>query len=371
MCGAVNIMGLFNFIKSKKYINKYCQESIIIFSEGTIYHTTNKPVIDEIIKEKHVLYITIDNNDELLSFQHSNFHPVYLEFDFWGQLLMATIKGRLLITTTPSIDILSLKKSPNIKHYSYFMHAPVDIHSYQKNSFDYFDSIVCVGDFQKRNLELLEKKRGLSIKEKTVLGFAYADIYMKEVEKYEKKENTVLIAPSWGDNSFLNYIDYDIFEVIINAGFNIIYRPHPMSYKYEPEKIEQILIKYNNSKLFQIDNNINGIKSMKTADIMVSAISGVILDYILFSSASVIKIDIPEHNESNLEASDLDTQSWEDAVYNNLCVSVKNKEELENTLKNIKNININEVSQYKSQIVNLGNASDKIALYYIEKINNL
>ncbi len=364
-------MGLFNFIKAKKIIKQYAGNSIIMFSEGKIYYTTNKPVIDEIIKEKHILYITIDENDELLDFQHSNFHSVYLDFDFWGQLLMATIKGRLLITTTPSINVLSLKKSPNLKHYSYFMHAPVDIHSYQKNSFDYYDSIVCVGEFQKDNLIILEEKRKLNKKEKVVLGFPYADLYMKEAEKYHQEKNTVLIAPSWGDNSFLNYIDYDIFEVILNSGYNIIYRPHPMSYKYEPEKIENIINKYSSNKSFLLDKNISGIKSMKTASIMVSAISGVIIDYMLFSSGSVIKINIPEYKQDNLESLDLNTKSWESKVYDNLCISITNKQELENILKNTKDIDYEEINKYKKDIANLGSASKEIASYYINLIEKI
>ena len=96
-------MGLINFIRSNKYIKKYNTNSIIIFSEGNIYYTTNKPIIDELIKKIDVLYITIDKDDKLLTYNNDRFHSIYIEFDFWGQLLMATIQGRLLITTTPSL----------------------------------------------------------------------------------------------------------------------------------------------------------------------------------------------------------------------------------------------------------------------------
>jgi len=42
-------MGLLNFIKAKKNIKSWSENSIVIFSEGNIYNTTNKPVIDELI----------------------------------------------------------------------------------------------------------------------------------------------------------------------------------------------------------------------------------------------------------------------------------------------------------------------------------
>lgn len=365
-------MGLLNFLKAKKVIKSWSEKSIVIFSEGNIYHTTNKPVIDELIKEIDVLYITIEKNDELLVFNHEKFHPVYLEFDFWGQTLMAVIKGKLLITTTPSLNILALKKSPYMMHYIYVMHAPVDIHSYQKNSFDYFDSIICIGEFQKISLSILEEKRKLHCKEKVVLGLPYADLYNREMAQYKTKKNdSVLIAPSWGDNNFLNYIGYDIFEILLNSGKKIIYRPHPMSFKYEPKQISDIEQKYRNNNNFSLDKNISGIKSFYESNIMISAISGVIIDYIMCKPSHVIIIDIPERKCENLELHDLTTQSWENQLFNDICLVVKNESEFKESLEQLSSISIDKIESYRNSIVNYANTSDKIAQYIIEKYNTI
>lgn len=365
-------MGLLNFIKAKKVIKNWSEKSIVIFSEGKIYYTTNKPVIDELIKEIDVLYITIDKDDELLLFNHEKFHPVYLEFDFWGQLLMATIKGRLLITTTPSLNVLALKKSANMQHYSYIMHAPVDIHSYQKNSFDYFDSIVCIGEFQKNNLLILEEKRKLHCKEKVVLGLPYADLYSKEMAQYKtEKSDSVLIAPSWGDNNFLNYIDYDIFDILLKSGRKVIYRPHPMSFKYEPKQISDIEQQYMDNDNFSIDKNVSGIKSFYKSNIMISAISGVIIDYIMCKPSHVIIIDIPERKCENLELNYLTTSSWENQLFNDICLIVKNENEFKTSLENLSQISIDKIESYRSNIVNYACASDKIAQYIIEKYKTI
>lgn len=365
-------MSLLNFFKAKKVIKNWSEKSVVIFSEGKIYYTTNKPVIDELIKEIDVLYITIDKDDELLLFNHEKFHPVYLEFDFWGQLLMATIKGRLLITTTPSLNVLALKKSPNMKHYMYIMHAPVDIHSYQKNSFDYFDSIVCIGEFQKNNLLILEEKRKLHCKEKVVLGLPYADLYSKEMAQYKtEKSDSVLIAPSWGDNNFLNYIDYDIFDILLKSGRKVIYRPHPMSFKYEPKQISDIEQQYMDNDNFSIDKNVSGIKSFYKSNIMISAISGVIIDYIMCKPSHVIIIDIPERKCENLELNYLTTSSWENQLFNDICLIVKNENEFKTSLEHLSQISIDKIETYRSNIVNYACASDKIAQYIIEKYKTI
>ena len=365
-------MGLLNFIKAKKVIKNWSEKSIVIFSEGKIYYTTNKPVIDELIKDIDVLYITIEKDDELLLFNYAKFHPVYLEFDFWGQLLMATIKGKLFITTTPSLNILALRKSLNMKHYMYIMHAPVDIHSYQKNSFDYFDSIVCIGEFQKNNLLILEEKRKLHCKEKVVLGLPYADLYSKEMAQYKtEKSDSVLIAPSWGDNNFLNYIDYDIFDILLKSGRKVIYRPHPMSFKYEPKQISDIEQQYMDNDNFSIDKNVSGIKSFYKSNIMISAISGVIIDYIMCKPSHVIIIDIPERKCENLELNYLTTSSWENQLFNDICLIVKNENEFKTSLEHLSQISIDKIESYRSNIVNYACASDKIAQYIIEKYKTI
>lgn len=358
-------MSITNFFKTKKHIQKYLQNSIIMFSEGNIYYTTNQPIINELIKEVDVLYITIDKDDDLLTYNHTNFHPVYLDFDFWGQFLMATIQCKLIITTTPGLGILSLKKSKSVTHYSYYMHAPVDIHYYQKNSFDYYDSIVCISEFQKESLNLIEKKRNTPIKQKEVLGLSYSDYYINELKKYNKQDKTVLIAPSWGDNNFINYIDYDIFAAILDAGFNIIYRPHPMSFKYENEKVTKIINTYINDNRFTLDREKNGLKSMQESTVLVSAISGIIIDYLLFCSPNVLLIDIPNHHENNLEVTDLNTTAWENNLFNNMCIKVNSQNALIEALNNSIHKD-NNIQSCKDQIVNLGNASSKIASFYIE-----
>lgn len=361
-------MGLLNFIKAKKNIKSWSENSIVIFSEGNVYNTTNKPVIDELIKEIDVLYITIDKDDELLLFNHEKFHPVYLEFDFWGQTLMATIKGKLIITTTPSLNVLALKKSPYMMHYMYIMHAPVDIHSYQKNSFDYFDSIICIGEFQKISLSILEEKRKLHCKEKVVLGLPYADLYSREMAQYKTETcDSVLIAPSWGDNNFLNYIDYNIFEILLKSGRKVIYRPHPMSFKYEPKQISDIEQQYMGNDNFSIDKNVRGIKSFYKSNIMISAISGVIIDYIMCKPSHVIIIDIPERKCENLELNDLTTPSWENQLFNDIGLIVRNENEFKKSLEHLSQISIDKIESYRSNIVNYACASDKIAQYIIEK----
>ena len=358
----------FNFIKTIKFINKYNKNSIILLSEGNTYYTTNKPIIDELIKEIDVLYITFEKNDNFFSYNHKRLHVIQLDYDFWGRLLLAMIKGNLLITTTPSINVLSLKKSPNIKHYSYFMHSSTDIHYYQKHSFDYFDSVICSGNFQVKSLNQLENKRKIHTKEKQVLGIPYYDIYKKEIINQVSNKKYILVAPSWGSNNFLNYINYDIFEIVFNLGYNIIYRPHPMSLIEELDNVNSIINKhsmgYNNLE-FIVDKNYSPINSINMSCALISAHSGMVMDYILLTNKPVLFYNI-KRDTSNLEHDDISFISWDEKIITNNTLQINNHNDLQNCLKNIlsykRTNNIND-------IVNLGCSSKKIAEFFVNKFN--
>lgn len=368
-------MSFFNRIKANKVIKAYAEKSITIFSEGNIYYTTNKPIIDELIKSVDVLYITIDKDDKLLEFSHEKFHPVYLEFDFWGQLLMATIKGKLLITATYSLEVLSLKKSKFMNKYICILHSSTDLQAGQKFSFDYFDAVVCFTKAQIQTLEELERIRNMPVKEKPILGLAYYDIYHKldKEIKVDENEKYVLVAPSWGSNNFLNYINFDIFEIIFKKGYNIIFRPHPMSLTYETELLNNIEQKYKNgygNLKFAIDTDNIAIKSIKQSLCLISGSSGFVIDYAMFANKGLILFN-NERKIDNLDQIDLPNREfWDDLVIKDVAKFVDNKNDFEVALEYCIN-NQDEIEKkiehYKNEIANYGHAAKHIAQYCMSK----
>ncbi len=63
------------------------------------------------------------------------------------------------LMTTPGINVYQLKRSKGVKHYAHVLHAASDATMYRLFGIDYFDSILLSGDYQKKDIRLLEEIR--------------------------------------------------------------------------------------------------------------------------------------------------------------------------------------------------------------------
>ena len=365
-------MNIFSFLRLKSDWNKHPEKNIIMFSEGNIYKFTNIPILKKLSEKEIIYYITLDKKDDIYLDPPKNVYVFLIELDFFGLLFLQTLKAKLFITTTPGLDVLALKRSRDVNHYSYFMHAPVEINYYQKNSFDYFDSIVCAGDFQINTLAKLEKKRLTSCKEKVSLGVAYYDeynhLYKNSIDSSGLK--TILIAPSWGGNNFLNIIDYDPFEMLLQAGYKIIFRPHPQSFIAEKLLLDKYKIHEKNPN-FELNKDISIIPSFEKSDLLISGFSGIIFDFAYITERPCIIFNF-EHNDTDIyESIDIDEYNFENSEMYKLG-KVINATDKFNILEVINNINLEEykknIEESKKRISNFGNSAEQISNFFLTKI---
>ncbi|MGL5722513.1 MAG: hypothetical protein ACRCY4_08955 [Brevinema sp.] len=117
-------------------------------------YTTNTLLLKALAEKYFVGYISLDSHDPLLNIDNPNVEVYYFKPGLSTWLMLSRIQTDLFITTTPGLNSLALKRSPKVKHYSYYMHSPGDMHWYQKYS---FDSICCNSHFQLTTLDAIEK----------------------------------------------------------------------------------------------------------------------------------------------------------------------------------------------------------------------
>jgi CDP-Glycerol:Poly(glycerophosphate) glycerophosphotransferase len=307
-----------NLILGKGFINsdelKY--SDIVFYSEGKQYWSVFYPIIKALEKKgKPCSYLTSDKNDPGLQFTSDMF-----ESKFIGNLTMTSVylnklKAKFVGMTTPQLDVMMIRRSKNVQHYGHIVHAPIDIFTYRKFAFDYFDSVFCSGYHQIEGIQKLEEKRGTEKKLLLETGLTYFDVMIDEIKNMsspEKKNPVVLVAPTWKEYSIINRFGVEFFEKLLNgSSFDILLRPHPQSFVSFPKLMEELEEAFKNEPRISIDKKSSGTESLAKSDIMISDLSGVIWDYAFLYSKPVLLLKTDFDNIEGFEGSELDYEMWE------------------------------------------------------------
>ena len=191
---------------SKSSVDCNFEGKLVIFSEGGIYWNVFRPVLEGLIEAKQeCIYLTADKQDPGLEMVSE-----YIESKYLGNMNAAIfslnrMKARVCVMTTPQLNVLQLKRSKGVRHYCHIMHAPADVHYYDKYAFDDYDSVLCTSRYQIENIRILEEKRGEKKKMLFETGCTYFDgIEAVQRNDVESEPKTVVIAPTWGEKSFLD-----------------------------------------------------------------------------------------------------------------------------------------------------------------------
>ncbi len=103
----------------------------------------------------------------------------------------------------------------------------------------------------------------------------------------------VLIAPSWGPTCLLETCGTEVTGVLLDAGYEVIVRPHPMTSRKTPGAVPALVAAHGRHPRFNLDTGIAAQHSLHRSDVMVSDWSGAALEYAFGLERPVIFIDVP------------------------------------------------------------------------------
>ncbi|MCG8530721.1 MAG: CDP-glycerol glycerophosphotransferase family protein [Desulfovibrionales bacterium] len=313
---AYTIKGMYYRLIGKKQtkqdaaVTQSTEAPIAILSEGALYWSTFQPIIDELIKrQQHFAYYSLDVADPALEIDNQYMHAKFLGNGAWGLSKACRLTNPVVLSTTPNIgtENYPISRSPFTKKLIHVFHSMLDIADYHKGSLDTYDEVYLVGDFQRHSIREIEQKRNLPAKKLTTLGLPYFDT-MRVAEPSESSHSstkTVLIAPSWGGKSCLAAFGTHFIHALAQAGFHIIIRPHPHSFRIEKDRITEMqreLSVYNN---VEWDTALSNAESLSRADCMISDVSSVRFDFAFFQKKPVITCEIPQETMVGFEMDDL------------------------------------------------------------------
>ena len=365
----IKLKYFFSSDKSKKEENNI---PLVIFSDDKRYWTTFKPICDELEKRRqNTVYMTFSEDDPALKSDYEYVKAEHIK----GFARLNALKADIVLSTTPSLDVYQWKRSKDVKWYVHVLHMANDATSYRMFGLDYYDAVILSGEFQREQLKKLEEQRNTNKKEMLVLGLPYLD------QLYERKEKTnnvhgvnktVLLAPSWGNNSIINRYGSKIIDALLITGYHIIVRPHPQSFTSEKQLIDELMNKYPDLEWNRDNDNFD---VLNRSDILISDFSGVIFDFAMVFDKPVIYADT-SFDKSIYDAWWLDEEMWTFKALPRLGRQLK-EEDLDHLKEFIDSCtDSEEIKKGREEVkkecwANRGYSSSLIADYLINKLKEL
>ncbi|MBN2626323.1 MAG: CDP-glycerol glycerophosphotransferase family protein [Spirochaetales bacterium] len=284
----------------------------VFHSEGGKYWQVFQPVIRALdARGVACAYVTPDGDDPAFNAGLTHLQVIHPGNEMTTIAYMNHIKTKVVVSTTPHLDVYMLKKSRHADVYAHLFHAPTDISFYEKYAFDYYDALLTVGPFQEPHVRILEEKRGTVPKKLYPVGNCYFDYQREQLEELrrqarpERKEvPVVLYAPTWGPRSSLVKYGSGLMKNLVGEGIRVIFRPHPQSWISHRELMDEIQDDLRDRPEISWDTNKTSMESMEASDLMITDVSGVLFDYaFLFAKPIVLmNADVPK---GGFEAEDL------------------------------------------------------------------
>ena len=286
---------------------------LVIFSEGKRYWSVLEPVCRELDRRGvEVTYMTAAPDDPALQSGYANLHVEFIGEGNKAFAKLNFLRANVVLATTPGLDVYQWKRSRDVDWYVHILHGANETAGYRMFGLDYYDAVFVSGDYQVRDLRVLEQKRNLPRKETVMIGVPYLDEMKKRLLSSGPAAPhpiTVLLAPSWGESAIFRRFGGKIIEKLLDGGFHVIVRPHPQSFQSEKELMDKLMTAYPASENLEWNRDSDNFEVLKRSDLLISDFSGVIFDFALVFDKPVICADT-KFDRAPYDFWWLDTEIW-------------------------------------------------------------
>lgn len=358
-------------------------DDLVIFSEGKTYWYTFKPIIEALLdRGRSFSYLTMDIEDPALTIEHPLMANRYIGQGSGAFARVAGFRARVMLATTPNIGTpgYPLPRPHRVSCLTHVLHHTGGIDLYYRYSVDSYDAVLLPSDSFEASVRKLETLRGLPVKECAGLGLPQMDVMLQKARAAEAEVHigkderpTILLAPSWGEKGFLALDGQRMIPLLLQAGYRVIFRPHPHSFKVEQPILDDIFEAYQGLDGFEVDRELDSSRSMRRADLMVSEKFSVRFEFAFLYQKPVITIDFPSFFEFDFEAVDLG-YAWEDGASSQIG-PVASRDDLDNIVQLVEKglaWNPSDLSDFRdSCLTNFGAAGPAIAAWLVEKCDAL
>ena len=285
------------------------ERSIVFYSEDVSSFVHFEQIIYELTEKMkcQICYVTSAKDDPMLISQNKRIKAFYIGLGAVRTQFFMELKAELLVMTMPNLETYYIKRSKVYPvHYVYIFHSIVSTHTvYRKGAFDHFDSIFCAGSHHIEEITSTESVYNLNHKNLVEYGYGLLDKLQKNKplenqKNYTKDEKKkIIIAPSWGKKGLLETKGIELVKILLDAGYHVTVRPHPMTIKKSPKTVKQILEKFEKNPDFLLDTNTSSFEQLFSSYALITDWSGIGYEYAFVCERPVIYVDVPKkaHNK--------------------------------------------------------------------------
>ena len=366
------------------------ERSIVFYSESSvILYPYAEELINELEKRgQKICYVTSSKDDPIFKNENKNIKSFYIGEGAARTMFFMELKARALIMTMADLETYYIKRSKTFPvNYIYLFHSVNSpLKGFQsgkdsKGAFDHYDTIFCVGPHQIQ--EFREREQLYNLKQKNLVecGYGLFDKLLKTkplhaqqnfLSKNGKKK--ILIAPSWGKQNLLETVGIDLVKILLDAGYHVTVRPHPMIIKNSSKIIKKIREKFEGNADFILDADTSSFEQLFSSYALITDWSGISYEYAFVCERPVIYVDDPK-NAHNKEYDKIKSVPFEISIRNKIgeLISIQNLESIPERIEFL----YGHVTEFKSKIekirddtiFNIGK-SGKVAADEINKIIN-
>ena len=277
---------------------------LVFYSEKSGFYKYYERLIKYLLFHSNIIihYITSDPDDKIfeLAEREDKIKAYYIDEKRLITLFMK-MDADIVIMTMPDLENFHYKRSYVKKdvEYIYLFHGPTSSHmNMNKGCIDNYDTVFCVGDFHVDEIRRQEQIYNLKEKNLVVCGYGFLETLKEKydaMDKTEKETNKILIAPSWQTDNILDSCFDSLLGELLGKGFNVVVRPHPEYVKRYPQRLDDILKRYEcygeNDLSFELD--FSKSDSIYDSDILITDWSAVAYEFSYVTLKPSIFIDTP------------------------------------------------------------------------------
>ena len=273
--------------------------NIVFYSETHQDWHHLQPLIDFLIERlaRTVCHVTSEPTVPLPSPPAAGLHAFRVGRGALCTWLFQTLKADVMVLTMLDLQNFQLKRSLHPVHYCYVFHSMGSTHMVDhENSYDHYESLLCAGPHHVEEIRRREELAGParpSIWSPTAIRGSSGSSRSRPRAPAGAGPPTVLLAPTWGEQSTLHVCGEPLIAALLGAGIRVILRPHYQTARLAPRLVEGLVARFGADPRFRHVDRMEESASLFESDLLISDWSAMAIEYALGLGKPVLFVDVP------------------------------------------------------------------------------